>query len=387
MSLRHLLQLGLLAATSACAAPGGSDSGAPRPDPTQSEVSLPALAGWRASLVLDNGKTGIWTVKSCDFFPRYGCPEIVGLDDKGVCHVLYGYSGKWTPIPLVHDGEWLGGLDHGDVDPRIQGAELYTGGMGGTLWQLVPHLTKHADARLIGLTPGEEIHTIVAAGRELYLFTAPGALWLSTPTGPDGRFETRKVEELPGRVRDAVPLPPRAGAAPRIATVSRAGRLEILELRPEGRRWTTLHEEAMGMGRLAVRAGPPLVIYSTLDDGRVLRHEERAGGSWAAETIYLGPQGPRGIAAGRFDADPGAETVAVFGYSREVQLLTRRADGWRVETIFEDRDKGHWLAAAELDGRNGTDELLASGYGGRIVLLARPPGYGRSGPAAPAPER
>ncbi|TAH37393.1 MAG: hypothetical protein EYC70_10515 [Planctomycetota bacterium] len=360
----------------ACAAPQAQE--APAPDPTQAEVPLPALSGWRGALVIDNGKTGIWTVKSFDFFPRYGCPEVIGLDDKGVCHVLYSYSGKWTPIPMVHDGQWLGGLDHGDVDPRIPGAELYTGGLGGTLWQLVPHLTRHVDARLIGLTPGAEIHTIVAAGSELYLFTAPGALWLSTPTGPDGRFETRKLEELPGRVRDAVLLPARSGTPPRIATASRAGRLELLELAPEGRRWTTLHQESMGMGRLALRRGPPLVLYSTLDDGRLMRHEEGPDGSWRAETIYLGPQGHRGVAAGRFDADPNVETVAVFGYSHKVELLTRTAHGWKAETIFEDRDKGHWLSTAELDGRNSTDELLASGYGGRIVLLARPPGSGRT---------
>jgi len=30
------------------------------------------------------------------------------------------------------DGKWLGGLCHGDVDPRIAGAELYTGGQNGT---------------------------------------------------------------------------------------------------------------------------------------------------------------------------------------------------------------------------------------------------------------
>jgi hypothetical protein len=84
------------------------------------------------------------------------------------------------------------------------------------------------------------------------------------------------------------------------------------------------------------------------------------------------------VAAGRFDADPNVETIAVFGYSRKVQLLSRRESGWEVETLFVDRDKGHWLAAVEVDGRNATHELVASGYGARIALLSRPPGYGRT---------
>ncbi len=88
------------------------------------------------------------------------------------------------------------------------------------------------------------------------------------------------------------------------------------------------------------------------------------------------------VAAGRFDADPQAETVAVFGYGGRVQLLTRRPGmAWEARTLFEDIDRGHWLAAAELDGRNGTDELLCTGYSGRIVLLARPPGYALPGTA------
>jgi hypothetical protein len=141
----------------------------------------------------------------------------------------------------------------------------------------------------------------------------------------------------------------------------------------------------MGIGRIATAPGPidgRLVLYTTHDDGRVMRHARVPDGTWRHEAIYLGPQGPRGIAAGRFEADPGVETVAVFGYSRCVELLARRGERWEVTPLFEDLDRGHWLSAAELDGRNATDELLASGYAGRIVLLARPPGFGRTELAA-----
>jgi hypothetical protein len=361
-------------------------------DPTKREIPLPCASdGWNASLVIDNGETGIWTVESCDVFPQYAAPEIVGLDDKGTCHVLVSYSGKWTPLSRVHDGKWVGGLEHGDIDPRVPGVELYAGGMLGNLYQLVPYPHGALDSRLIAYFPGKELHTIVSGdldprveGKELLVFTRPGGLYRVSPTGEHGTFESTLLEDLPGRVRDAVVLPAREGHPREIATVSRAGWLKILSITEQGPRWDTIHQEAMGKGRLAMRGGKngePLVLFAGMDDGRVLRHERGEGENWSTETIYAGPQGVRGIAAGRFDQDPGVETVAVFGYSGKVQLLKRSSDGWKVETIFIDRDRGHSLAVAEVDGRNGTREIIGSGYGARIFLLSRPPGYGLTGVA------
>ena len=340
-----------------------------------------AAEGWQASLVIDNGDTGIWTVDSFQVFPQYGCPEVVGLDDAGRCWILVSYSGKWTPRPLIGEGEWLGGLAHGDLDPRVPGAELYTGGRKGELYQVVSYSNGTLDYRRIGTLPGREIHTLIVGdvdprveGRELLVLTRPGGLWRSTPDGPDGTFRMVDLGDPGGRVRDAVPLPGPAGSVARVACVSRAGWLRILTLGPDGPRWKSVYEASMGMGRLALRGGPPgepAVLYSTHDDGRILRHEERRDGSWRTEVIHVSAQGPRGFAWGRLDRDPDVETVATFGYGRDVELLTRTPEGWRAEILFRDRDKGHWLAAAELDGRNDTSEILLSGYGARIVLLAR----------------
>ena len=213
-------------------------------------------------------------------------------------------------------------------------------------------------------------------------FVRPGGLYRVTPTGPHGTFEAILVEELPGRVRDALLLPGHAGEVAEVATVSRAGRLRLLRMTVDGPQWTTVHDAGMGIGRVTVgrieATGGATVLYTGLDDGRVLRHARGTDGTWTTETIFLGPQGTRGLVAGRFHADPSVESVAVFGYGGKVQLLTRSDAGWEEETIFVDRDKGHWLSVAELDGRNATDEILCSGYGGRIVYLGRPPGYGRS---------
>ncbi len=357
-------------------------------DPSQFEVPLPAGPGWNASLVLDNGTTGIWTVEAFQVFPMYGTPEVVGLDDKGRCHVLSSYSGKWADMPTIHDVKWLGGLAHADVDPRFPGPELYTGGERGNLYQVRSYEQAALDHRLIAFLPGMEIHTLVAGdldprtpGAELFVFTRPGGLYRATPTGPDGGFEIAKIDDLPGRVRDAVVLPREPGRPAEIACVSRAGWVRILSVGMDGPHWETVYEDAMGMGRIDVRAGAPgepLVLYTCHDDGRVLRLERQPDRTFRSELVYLGPQGTRGVASGRFDADPSVETIAIFGYSGRVEILSRRADGWHAETAFTDRSKGHWLVAAELDGRNATTELLASGYGARIVLLARPPGTGRA---------
>jgi hypothetical protein len=393
--MRALLPLAL--ALGACAAPagGGPDLADPLagpvtpPDPAAAPVPLEAAAdGWEASLLLDVGSTGIWTVKSFQVLDTLGQREVVGLDDRGRCWVLVGYSGNWTPLRRIDDGRWLGGLAHGDVDPRVAGAELYTGGQAGNLYQLTAHHHGALDARLVAHFPGEELHTIVVGdvdaetpGVELLVFTRPGALYRVSPTGEHGAFEVARVAELEGRVRDAVVLPDGE-----VATVSRAGTLETLRLEGTTLQRTVHARYDVGLGRLALGEGPGVVLYATLDDGRITRHERTADGRFTRELIHIDEQGPRGIAAGRFHADPGVESVAIFGYGKEVRLLSRRGDEpWAVETLFVDRDKGHWLSACEVDGRNGTRELVGSGYGGRIFLLSRPAGHGLELSRASAP--
>ncbi len=368
---------------SACRA-GGPASPSTAERPAAGERLAGASGGWEAELVLDVAPTGVWTVKAVPFLARYGTHEVVALDDRGRCHVLIPYSGRWTAWSGPEDGQWLGALACADVDPGPEGPELYVGGQSGNLYQLVVPRDGRLEQRRIARFPGEELHTLLAGrldprvpGAVLLAFTAPGTIHRLRP-GPQGSaFESEVLFELPGRVRDALVLEEGPGGA-RLALASRDGTLSILRIGADGPGLEVVHAEPMGVGRLALapaREGSGTVLYSTRDDGRVLRHAEGAGGAWETTTVYIGPQGPRGLAAGRFHADPEVESVAVFGYSREVVLLTREGEQWSAETIFVDGDKGHWLAAAELDGRNGTRELLASGFGGRVVLLRRPPGF------------
>jgi hypothetical protein len=376
--------LGLQPLQAESPSPGASPAA---PDPATGEVRLPAANGWNAFLILDNKGVPLWTVEPADIFESHGCPEVVGLDDKGHAHICVSYSGRWTPTTLIADPKWLGGFAHGDIDPRIAGAEAYVGAQSGNLYQIVAWPNLVLDYRLIASLPGREIHTL-AAGQldpttpepEVVAFTVPGGVFQISPTGANGTFQWKHLGDYVGRVRQALVLPLAPNESPSIVTASRNGRLELLQIAGGQMKWRTIYETEMGMGRVALRPaqpGQPLTLYSTLDDGRILRHEQRGATNWQTEVIYHGPQGPRGVAAGQFDADPNVETVVIFGYGKKVERLARRADRWQAETIFEDFEKGHWIAAAELDGRNSTREIVVTGYGGRIYYLARPPGYGR----------
>jgi hypothetical protein len=368
------------------------DPDAPNTDVEVAEVQLQAAHDdWRAALVHDNGdQGGVWVVKAFRVRPNRGQQDIVGLDAKGRLLLFGGYSGRWHPRETIHEGAWLNGLVHADLDDRVPGKELYTGGKVGNLWQVVVHREGGAiENRLIGRFPAERINILVAGdlrpdlpGNELAVFTAPGQLHLVTrDASAPGGFTSTHLQRTDSHSRDALLLPAVDGAPPTVANAAANGVLELLTFGPGGVTSEVLYRSDVGMGRLtANRPGPgtPLRIYTTCDDGNVLRSERAADGSWSTTVIYAGPIGPRGVAAGRFSDDPKAETIIIYGYSKVVELLTRTAKGpWKSEVIFEAKDKGHSLWTCELDGRNATDEVILAGYGKRIVQLFRPPGYGR----------
>lgn len=353
-------------ALAACHAPGENPAPAAAPEATE---------GWRAGLALDLGATGVWTSKVLDVFDTYGGHEVVALDDLGRCHVLVQYAGKWTDLQACSDGTWLGGLAHGDLDPRKPGRELYVGAESGRVYQLTPQREGVLDCNLIADLNGAEVHTLVALEGELVAFTSPGSLWRLRAPKDGTRFEAREVTTTRGRVRDALQLPDGA-----LALASRDGTLEVRRAEGLEQPGEIVLRVESGLGRVAANASG--VLYAASDDGVVWRCE-RAGSGWKSERIHAGPQGLRGIVCGRFSVPAPREELAVFGYSADVELLTRSEDGrWSASTLFSDRDKGHWLGVGELDERNATDELVGSGYGGRVFVLAREPGYGLESSAA-----
>ncbi len=371
--------------------------------PRQKIIFLEGAAdGWRASLVHDNQPHGIWRMEPVQLMPQYATPEVVGLDDQGSCWVMVSYSGKWTPTRLLHDHQWLGAVAFGDVDGEVAGNELYVGGKKGVVYQVRSYLDGGVDARRIAALPGKEIHTLLAGdldprhtGTELIAFTRPGAMFRLARNRQSENWTVAPLGDLPGRIRDARVL----ADGQTIVTASRTGEVALLRFREDGAHWQTIFQQPVGFGRLAIGKQPAAsqtsetntaganadvlhtglmipVIYSTADNGRVFRHQAKLHGEWETTTIYSGPLGPRGLVAGQFDPDPSKETVAVFGYSGRVELLTRTGDEWTVKTLFQDRDRGHWLSVLEIDGRNNTDEIMLSGYGARMVLLTSDPGTG-----------
>src|SRR5690606_14226605 len=298
-------------------------------------------------------------------------PEVIVADDQGRVHVLTVYSGAWTARSVQPDGQWLALAPPADVDPRVPGAEVYVAGKAGNVHRIwvapLPYGKFELRSVEIGHAAGEEFHAILAGdlvphrpGDEAWAFAISGRVFELVPHGDDAGFTMTEIARLPGRVRDALLL------GDRVLAVSRSGHLHELRATEAGLTDTVILHEASGLGRITrrPRTAPqqPEVVYVTRDDGVLLRLEEVGAGEWRREVVFVGSQGPRGVAAGRFHADPAVESVAVYGYGKRVQLVSRAGSApWKVETIYAGPDQGHWLVAGELDGRNATDELIAAG--------------------------
>lgn len=392
--------LGLALGLAACRGPAARPAEPLAQDPSASGPGTPAAAplaapgetapGWRAEVLLDVAPTGIWCVAPFEVFPQYAETELVALDDLGRAHVIISYGGRWTVQSTGPEGSWLGVAASADVDPRIAGPEIYLGAESGRLWQLVGHRREGViDRRLIAQLDGRPIHALVAgqfgpqAGQNsLLAFTEPAEVWRLTPKPVefDG-FEAELLSPLDGRVRQAIAVDV-PGGGQRALCASRSGWVGWIDAAnaaaPE-----KLHSLDFGRGRLALSPGSTTAAgaaYSTAEDGTIWKHRWAPGVEPLSRRIFRGPMGPRGIACGRFNPDDNTESVAIFGYSGSVQLLTPPPSGdgeWNATTLFTDRDpngtvqRGHYLARVELDGRNDTDELVLCGYSGRVTLLAR----------------
>ena len=356
-------------------------------------AAAPQLAaGWQAQTI-HRGDAGVWYAHIAKVVDDYAAQEILAADDKGRLLLLSNYSGNWTNNDCIPDGQWLAPSLPADVDPRIAGQEIYAGGRSGTLHQITlrprPFARYAVESREIAHVAEVEFHTVLAgdlspqAGDELLAFAITGLVYRLVPDGEAGAFALRQVADVGGRVRDAVVVG--AGGEATILGVSRRGDLLSMQLGPQGLSSRVLLHEDSGLGRISRARSLPGVFYVTRDDGVLLRVALDETGAVDRQVVLATDQGLRGVAAGRFFAD-GREAVAVYGYGKKVQLVSRPAGGsWQVEDLYCGAQKGHWLVAGELDGRNGTDELLATGFDGEMVVLAREPGYALPGVAVPGP--
>jgi hypothetical protein len=362
----------------------------PAGDPSRGEIPMPGAArGWTAFHLFTSDTWRLHCVGADRLTGFYGSPQVVVLDEKGRCVLLQSDSGKWSPKVVVEDGKASSAWASGDLDARVEGRELYVGGGAGNLYQVVNRGRRGWETNLVASVPDVPLSKLVLGdlvpsrpGNEMLAFTNTGPVYeVSAPSADDGRFRMEEIGDLGARARDAVLLPGAAGRPPRVAVVLQSGEVALVTRTEAGIARTALCEEPMSIARIARRRSEgPEVVYVARVDGLILRFAEKEDGAWTREMIYAGPQGPRGLAAGRFDADPRKETIAVFGYSKKVQMLSRRpGEAWRAETLYADTGGGHWLAAAELDGRNATDELVGGGFSYHVFMVAREPGYGLPG--------
>lgn len=372
--------------------------------PTQSFTSqpLPTAAGWRAALIHE-ATSGIWYAHVANVVDAYGQPEVICADDQGNLKVLSVYSGTWTTHQVNCEAAWLAPSLPADVDPRIEGHELYAAGRSGAVFQVTMRTQPAArftlESREVGHVAGEEFHAVVAAdlipggNAELLMFGITGAVYLLVPDAHGPGFDMRKVAQLPGRVRAVAVLPAVGDGPATMLGASRSGHLLQMQLNEAGAlRHQTILREDCGLGRITLgREHPdrmPGPVYVTRDDGVLLRITLGDNDALDRQIIYAGGQGLRGVAAGKFFTDD-REAVAVCGYDRRVHMISKASDAadYVVETILQDEQKGHWLTTGELDGRNSTDELIVTGFDGKVAMLSRPPGYGLQGVAVPEEAR
>lgn len=372
--LRILLLPGAAAVLFACASRVEPGNGPPPAEKTRAEWTARAL--WE-------GDATVWSLFVADLLPRVTGPEVVAMDDRGRGVLLESHGDEPAAWWLTMDGLWLGAAAWGDVDRQRSGNELYLAGGRGNVYQLIALAQGGFESRAIWFVP-DEIHALLIdevvphnPGPDLLACTLQGKIFLLTP-GEDGDlWRSALLHQDPGRVRNAVAhdfVPELDGKE--IVYVSRSGRLVLLGWRGRALEERIIHEDVQGFARVALGAAgagqrPP--VYTAGDDGRIRRFALTSSGEWQSEVIYELSAEARGVAAGRFTSDASDESVAVFGYSKEVVVLTRKAgeDRFGSTKIFEDSDRGHWLTAVDLDLRNATDEIVICGYSGRVTLLTR----------------
>lgn len=397
----------------------GSPAALPKADPAGGEVPLPkAHPDWNAFHLFTSDTWRLHAIGAGHVTRPDGPPEVLFMDELGRAILLTGDSGKYSPRLLVEDSSSMSAWALGDLDPRVPGAELYIGGGSGKVHRVnavrarrrwdPADATSAAPSDAVGSVDGASLSKFVLGdidpahpGNEMLALTNNGPVFDVRPDPNDMKgFVLDKIGDLGSRCRDAVLLPATAARPPRVAALLESGEVALLVRTKEGYSKESLCKEPMSIARLGRRkevAGELEVVYVARIDGLILRFAEQPDGTWRREPIFAGPNGPRGLAAGRFDIDPTHETLAVFGYSRKVHLLRKRPGAaWEVETIFVDTGGGHWLTAGELDGRNTTDELVGGGFGYHVFLLTRTPGAGYEGIAVdpdhgvidyPLPER
>lgn len=348
-------------------------------------LALPGIANtwgqeW-TSHILWSGPEKIQAVAVGDADPRHPGIEAVAVTNIGTVYVGGLDRGRpWSDSVYRHGGN-MTGLIVADVDPTIDGREIYVGGgvVGEKRGEVVQLSLRSGmwRSRSIWRGPGF-VHAIGLTTRG-----PSGALALIIPTyagtlhtlAPHRSGEWRDslvyrfaeaADSSDLMIKDLIvgPLGPHARA---VAFCTKGGSLVLVDLDAPGRP-QRLHHENGGIARLSLSSNN--AILASCNGGNLLRvHPTETG--WSVDTLFTETDQGRGVSAGRFRDGTTTYDVAIFGYPGYCRLLRNNGIGWDVHNVFRDTDKAHWMVSADIVPGNDSEELVMGGYSGRLILLSR----------------
>lgn len=326
--------------------------------------------------------------------PDAGDPglQAVSVDQNGDV-VLLHFDGGTTRAEVLHrHGTELTGLLIADVDPAVDGAEIYVGGYlpgatgeehGGQVLQIAIRPGDPQRVRVRPVWRGEAyVHSIELlpaqrAGAQPGLLVSTYAGEVHAMHAADGGWQDRVLHREPpnadpeaNKVKDAGFLRDPGGRAPHVVLIAfKTGRLLRLDLdRPEAA--TVLLDEPGGLSRIT--PDPDGGAYVTGYAGRLLHLTPDGDGLRCSVLAQEGTDsGLRGAVMGRFPADGAVARLCVFGFHRRCRALVDRHGVLDAVTLYVDVDRGHTIEAADLVPGNGADEILLGGYSKCITMLVR----------------
>lgn len=311
-----------------------------------------------------------------DADPRHPGLEGVGCDENGDVVLVRFDGAEPTAVRIYRHGAKLTGLLVADLDPEVEGPEIYASGAaraggGGAIVQLCVQ-ADGASARVVAQDDGfvHAMAVLPAAGdhpAQLAAVTYAGHVLLASP-GEKGWTTRIRHREDPELGSEGIKLKHvRAGrigdrGERTLVVAAKSGRCLVLDAdsrsAPE-----VAHTEPGGIARLS-----PIddrCVWLACNDGRVLRLWQHKK-VWRTTQVHREIDELRGVTTGDF----GEASLAICGYTGFCRLLVQNGRAWDTRTIYADARNLHWIAGGDLIRGNDADEILLASESGRLVVLA-----------------
>jgi len=334
---------------------------------------------WRAHILWSSDEK-IQAVAAGDADPRHAGIEALCVTNVGTVRIAGLEDGRPWSDSLYRHGSNMTGLVVADIDPTIDGNEVYVGGSvrgekRGEVVQIA-FISGTWRSRTIWRGPGF-VHAFGV------LKTGPSSSALIVPTNAGTLHSVRR--DRAGKwidaeifrfvaARDSADMQIKDLVIGRFGSRSRGalfctkgGALVLVDLDTPGQ-YELVHREAGGIARIA----------STMDGGALgscnggnLVRVRFNDAVWHVDTLFRETDQGRGVAFGKFRDGTIVYPVALFGYPGYCRLLRDNGIGWDMHNVFRDVGKAHWMISVEMVPGNDSDELVLGGYSGRLLLVTR----------------